>query len=81
MKLKKQGGIKSVILSATAGLFVLFVGLIESEDESGAATSPAPATPTPDYDRFFAPQRGMTQDQQAAPSAAEPRRHTRTRAS
>ena len=72
MKLRKQTPAKAFIVAATLGLLAAFFGLIKSEPRIQAEAEPPPATPSVDYDRFFAPS--------AAPAPASAP-HTRTHAS
>jgi hypothetical protein len=82
MKLRKQAPAKAFIVAATAGLLFAFLGLVKSEPrtKSEAASAPATAPPSVDYQRFFAPAGG-----QVGAGSINPQPplqvHTRTRAS
>jgi hypothetical protein len=75
MKLHKQTKLKAAIAAAVAGLFLALLGLVRSEPALQAEAE-APATSTPDYGNFFAPNRDAT----PSPPVERPV-HTRTRAS
>lgn len=78
MKLHKQTGLKAAIAAAIAALMVALFGVIKSEPRINAEPEPAPVTPAPNYDQFFAP------NPNATPVATPVERvapHTRSRAS
>ncbi len=80
MKLHKQTKLKAAIAAAVAGLFVALFGIIKSEPGfDAAAEEETPATPTPDYGNFFAPNRTATP--LPTPVYVERPPHTRSRAS
>ena len=81
MKLHKQTKLKAAIAAAVAGLFVALFGIIESEPgiNVDAEADTPPATPTPDYGNFFAPNRNATP--LPTPVDVERPPHTRSRAS
>ena len=77
MKLRKQAGLKAAIVGFAAGLMLLFSGIVKA-NPGIEAEADAPASPTPDYDRFFAPNRAATP---SSMPVDRPVPHTRTRAS
>ena len=96
MKLKKQAPAKLAIAALTGGLFAMFLGLIRANPRISAQDTATPTPqPTPDYQRFFSPERergvqgsvrpepSATPQQQAPlqPEQSQPKPHTRSRAS
>jgi hypothetical protein len=76
MKLHKQTRLKVALTAAIAGLMVAFLGLIRA-DPGVDAEAQTPASPTPDYGQFFAPNRTAS----PAVPGERPPAHTRSRSS
>jgi hypothetical protein len=83
MKLKKQAGIKGVIIAATLALLAFFFGLVKAEthvDAEPQATSTPQPTATPS-NRIPDRSGRQTNPTQTVPSQHQTQPHTRTRAS
>jgi hypothetical protein len=77
VKLRKQTPAKAFIVAVTAGLLFAFFSLVRAEPRLKAEAGPA--SPPPDFERFFAP--ATPSSSETPPPAVTPRPHTRTRAS
>jgi hypothetical protein len=75
MKLYKQTRLKAAVVTAAFALLAAFLGIVKAQP--GTEAGEPQASPTPDYDRIFAPDRSAT----PSTPAAQPAPHTRTRAS
>jgi len=79
MKLRRQARLKAAVTGAAGGLLLLFLHLVSRNPVPANSAPDVAVSPTPDYNRLFAPSSSGTPPVLPAAEGQQP--HTRSRAS